>query len=55
MSAVKKKLVVTLAVVALSLLEEVVLAARRRQHADRLSTLRDLDLADPEVMAGAWR
>ena len=36
-------------------LEEVVLAARRRQHADRLSTLRDLDLADPEVMAGAWR
>ena len=36
-------------------LEEVVLAARRRRHADRLSTLRDLDLADPEVMAGAWR
>lgn len=36
-------------------LEEVVLAARRRQHADRLSKLRDLDLADPEVMAGAWR
>ena len=36
-------------------LEEVVLAARRRQHADRLSTLRDLDLADPDVMAGAWR
>ncbi|MDH3731783.1 MAG: type II toxin-antitoxin system VapB family antitoxin [Acidimicrobiia bacterium] len=36
-------------------LEEVVLAARRRRHADRLSGLRDLDLADPEVMAGAWR
>ena len=36
-------------------LEEVVLAAGRRQHADRLSTLGDLDLADPEVMAGAWR
>jgi Arc/MetJ family transcription regulator len=36
-------------------LEEVVLAARRRRHARRLSTLRDLDLADPEVMAGAWR
>lgn len=36
-------------------LEEVVLAARRRRHAARLSTLRDLDLADPEVMAGAWR
>ncbi len=36
-------------------LEEVVLAARRRRHADRLSTLRNLDLDDPEVMAGAWR
>ncbi len=36
-------------------LEEVVLAARRRRHADRLRTLRDLDLDDPEVMAGAWR
>lgn len=36
-------------------LEEVVLAARRRQHAERLSRLDDLDLADPEVMAGAWR
>ena len=36
-------------------LEEVVLAERRRRHAARLSTLRDLDLADPEVMAGAWR
>ncbi|HUF33099.1 MAG TPA: type II toxin-antitoxin system VapB family antitoxin [Acidimicrobiales bacterium] len=36
-------------------LEEVVLAARRRRHADRLSTMRNLDLDDPEVMAGAWR
>lgn len=36
-------------------LAEVVLAARRRRHADRLSTMRDLDLDDPDVMAGAWR
>ena len=36
-------------------LEEVILTARRRRHADRLSTLGDLDLADPEVMSGAWR
>lgn len=36
-------------------LEEVVRTERRRHHADRLSTLRDLDLDDPEVMAGAWR
>ena len=36
-------------------LEEVVLAARRRRHADRLESLRDLDLAEPRVMAGAWR
>ncbi len=36
-------------------LEEVVLAARRRRHADRLRMMRDLDLDDPEVMAGAWR
>ncbi len=36
-------------------LEEVVLAARRRRHAERLSTMRDLDLDDPDVMAGAWR
>jgi Arc/MetJ family transcription regulator len=35
-------------------LEEVVLAARRRRHADRLSDMHGLDLADPEVMAGAW-
>jgi Arc/MetJ family transcription regulator len=36
-------------------LEEVVLAARRRRHAARLHAMRDLDLGDPEVMAGAWR
>jgi Arc/MetJ family transcription regulator len=36
-------------------LEEVVLADRRRRHADRLSAMWGLDLADPEVMAGAWR
>lgn len=36
-------------------LEEVVLAGRRRRHADRLTTMHELDLADPEVMAGAWR
>lgn len=36
-------------------LEEVVLAARRKRHADRLETMRDLDLAKPRVMSGAWR
>ena len=36
-------------------LEEVVLAARRRRHADRLEAMSDLDLATPRVMAGAWR
>jgi len=36
-------------------LEEVVLAARRRRHADRLASMRNLDLATPAVMAGAWR
>jgi Arc/MetJ family transcription regulator len=36
-------------------LEAVVVAARRRRHADRLETLRDLDLAKPRVMSGAWR
>ena len=36
-------------------LEEVVLAARRRRHADRLESMRDLDLAKPRVMSGAWR
>ncbi|HXH58376.1 type II toxin-antitoxin system VapB family antitoxin [Iamia sp.] len=36
-------------------LEAVVLAARRRRHADRLEAMRDLDLAKPKVMSGAWR
>ena len=36
-------------------LEAVVLAARRRRHADRLEHMRRLDLAKAKVMAGAWR
>lgn len=36
-------------------LEEVVLAARRRRHADRLESMQGLDLAKPRVMTGAWR
>jgi Arc/MetJ family transcription regulator len=36
-------------------LEQVVLAARRRRHADRLEAMRGLDLARPRLMAGAWR
>lgn len=36
-------------------LEAVVLTAHRRRHADRLAQMRDLDLADPTVMSGAWR
>ena len=36
-------------------LEAVVLADRRRRHADRLETMRDLDLAKPAVMSSAWR
>ena len=36
-------------------LEEVVIADRRRRHAERLRTMRGLDLDDPIVMAGAWR
>ncbi|MGQ0744502.1 MAG: type II toxin-antitoxin system VapB family antitoxin [Acidimicrobiales bacterium] len=36
-------------------LEAVVLAAKRRRHADRLAAMHDLDLADPRVMSGAWR
>jgi Arc/MetJ family transcription regulator len=36
-------------------LEAVVLAARRRRHADRLQAMRGLDLDKPRVMAGAWR
>lgn len=38
-----------------SSLEAVVLAARRRRHADRLESMRGLDLAKPRVMSGAWR
>jgi Arc/MetJ family transcription regulator len=36
-------------------LEEVVRAARRRSHAQRLARMEGLDLADPKVMSGAWR
>ena len=36
-------------------LESVVLAARRRRHADRLQSMDGLDLDKPEVMSGAWR
>ena len=36
-------------------LELVVLAERRRRHADRLEKMRDLDLANPKVMSAAWR
>jgi len=36
-------------------LEAVVLAKRRQLHADRLQAMRDLDLAKPRVMSGAWR
>ena len=36
-------------------LEAVVLAKRRRLHADRLQAMSDLDLAKPRVLPGAWR
>lgn len=36
-------------------LESVVVAARRRSHADRLEAMRGLDLDQPKVMSGAWR
>jgi Arc/MetJ family transcription regulator len=36
-------------------LAEVVAAARRRRHADRLEAMRGVDLADDDVMSGAWR
>jgi Arc/MetJ family transcription regulator len=36
-------------------LEEVVLLASRRRHADRLASMKGLDLDDPEVMSGARR
>jgi Arc/MetJ family transcription regulator len=34
---------------------EVLRAEARRQEVQELSSMSDLDLADPEVMAGAWR
>ena len=36
-------------------LESVVLAERRRRHADRLEAMEGVDLAKPRVMSGAWR
>jgi Arc/MetJ family transcription regulator len=36
-------------------LAEVVRAALRRHHAERLASMEGLDLDDPEVMADAWR
>jgi len=36
-------------------LEAVVLAARRRRHADRLESMQGLDLDKPKIMSGAWR
>lgn len=36
-------------------LESVVVAARRRRHADRLEGMVGLDLDNPAVMSGAWR
>jgi Arc/MetJ family transcription regulator len=34
---------------------EVLRAEARREEVEALSTMKGLDLADPEVMAGAWR
>lgn len=36
-------------------LEAVVLADRRRRHADRLEAMKGLDLDKPRIMSGAWR
>jgi Arc/MetJ family transcription regulator len=36
-------------------LEAVVTAERRRQHSHRLTAMEGLDLADTDVMSGAWR
>ena len=36
-------------------LESVVLAARRRRHAERLANMHGLDLDNSKVMGGAWR
>lgn len=34
---------------------EVLRVEARREEIDALATMRGMDLADPEVMAGAWR
>lgn len=34
---------------------EVLRAEARREEVEALSTMRGMDLADPDVMAGAWR
>ncbi len=36
-------------------LEAVVLAARRRRHADRLQAMDNIDLSKPRIMSSAWR
>lgn len=36
-------------------LQSVVLADRRRRHADRLDEMRGVDLDDPAAMSAAWR
>lgn len=38
-----------------SALDELVRMDLRRQHAERLATMRGLDLDDDEIMARAWR
>jgi Arc/MetJ family transcription regulator len=36
-------------------LREVARGEARRQEVETLTLMRELDLADPEIMAGAWR
>jgi Arc/MetJ family transcription regulator len=36
-------------------LEAVIVAARRRRHADRLESMHGLDLDKSKIMSGAWR
>lgn len=36
-------------------LREVLRSEARRQEVEALSTMRGMDLADPDVMSGAWR
>jgi len=36
-------------------LQSVIDADLRRRHADRLASMKGLDLDDPDVMSGAWR